>query len=182
MRRSCDGLLSPPSTDAPPLTLFLTHTHRTQAPLPPKTREALTLKEGNLQRKRKRLKLSPEYWLVLFHLWCCRLAFTEEGTVASLPTKWKKKKTWPPPKKNKKTLKKWNSNEPVLDGEINEIDRKCPSRSTRWAPPDTSRYFYNFFDVIIGLLWFCTHFVLLVFFWKCTRAFSWLLYLGAVSP
>jgi len=51
-----------------------------------------------------------EYWLELFHLWCCRLAFTEEGAVASLPTR--KERATPPflPRKTDthKNSNKWN--------------------------------------------------------------------------
>lgn len=123
-------------------------------------------KEGSLWTKGKWLKLWPEYWLVLFHLWCCRLACTEEGTVASLPTKREKTKA-------------------SKDRDITPTNKQTNFKKTMvplppcWAPP--LQYFYNnLFEVIIGLLLFCTHFC--AFCFDAHVHYLWLLNMGAVSP
>lgn len=74
--------------------------------------------------RRKRQTLSPEYWLVLFHLWCCRLACTEEGTVASLPTK------------RQKTKSKDRDNTP--NRQTDRSFNKDPVAPTKPLPPDLS--------------------------------------------
>lgn len=76
-------------------------------------------KGKHILRKQNPTNLLYTDWnLFVFHLWCCRLAYTEEGTVASLPTKDRK----PIPRQNKKQTK---NKQPITSfpGKLNRAKR-----------------------------------------------------------